>query len=185
MPAVIRGSIRPLLALGLIGWSISLVAPVRAGLLAPLLSVARPQLEASLARQCLSFSAGGDPQLQALMSRPCEALARPIAACLLSQTEASGRTLGVLTELIAGRFGDDSEVVVKRCLAITFGVPTDTFARVPLRRLAAAQGVRLGSMLNQPELPAPQAGCPPGAVLPASPAPGSAATVQPSKPKPP
>lgn len=182
MPAVIRSCLRPLLALGLIGLSVGPAAPAQAGLLAPLLSLARPQLEASLARQCVRYSAAGDAQLQALMSRPCEALARPIAACLLSQTEASGRTLGVISELIAGRFGDDSEVVVQRCLAITFGLPTDTFARVPLRRLAEAQAVRLGSMLTPAQAPSAPAACTSAVVAPQA-LTESAATVQSPKPK--
>ncbi|MEY3735067.1 MAG: hypothetical protein RLZZ624_125 [Cyanobacteriota bacterium] len=182
MPAVIRSSRWPLLALGLIGLSVAPAAPARAGLLAPLLSLARPQLEASLAQQCVRYSAAGDAQLQVLMNRPCQALARPIAACLLNQTEASGRTLGVISELIAGHFGDDSEVVVQRCLAITFGLPTDTFARVPLRRLAEAQAVRLGSISNPAQPPA--AGCAPAVGVPPR-LPESATTVQPLKPTPP
>lgn len=160
------------------------LAPAQAGLLTPLLSLARPQLEASLASQCLLFGAGADPQLQVALARPCEALARPIAACLITQTEASGRALGVIGDLIGGRFGEASETVVKRCLALTFGLPGDTFAAVPLKRLAEVHGIRLGSMLSRPALPGPPAaGQPAPGGTPASAPPGSPATMQPSKPQ--
>ncbi|MFM9087702.1 MAG: hypothetical protein ACKOPT_06130, partial [Cyanobium sp.] len=43
--------------------------------------------------------------------------------------------LGVLTEMLGGRFGDDSEVVVKRCLARLLGLPVDSLREVPLREL--------------------------------------------------
>lgn len=159
------------------------LAPAQAGLLTPLLSLARPQLEASLASQCLLYGAGPDPQLQVALARPCEALARPIAACLITQTEASGRALGVISEVIGGRFGDASEAVVKRCLALTFGLPGDTFAAVPLRRLAEVHGIRLGSMLSRPSLSVPPTtGMPPSSAAPVTPQ-GSTATMQPSKPQ--
>mgnify|MGYP006287339941 CR=1 FL=1 len=154
-------------------------APARAGWLAPLLALARPQLESSLARQCLAYGAGNDPQLLAALARPCDALARPIAGCLITQTEASGRAMAVITDLIGGRFGEASEVVVKRCLAITLGLPAETFAAVPLQRLAEVHGIRLGSLLSRPALPA---GPGPEGVAP-RPSGSSAAGVQPSKPE--
>ncbi|MFM8525500.1 MAG: hypothetical protein ACKOCM_07765 [Cyanobacteriota bacterium] len=159
-----------------------LLTPAQAGLLTPLLSLARPQLELSLARQCLVYSAGADSQLQNALARPCEALARPIAACLIHETEASGRALGVISDLISGRFGDASEAVVKRCLAITFGLPGDTFAAVPLRRLAEVHGIQLGSMLARPSLPGavPAKPVPAGGATVITPT-GSTATMQPSK----
>jgi hypothetical protein len=175
-----RRRLPPLLLAGLLlpGLGSGAVQPARAGLLTPLLSLARPQLESSLSRQCLTYTAGSDLQLQDAMAKPCAALARPIAGCLISQTEASGRAIGVISDLIAGRFGDASEVVVKRCLAITFGLPTDTFAGVPLRRLAEVHGIRLVSPLARPPLQTPQ---PPGA----NPGPegGSTTPMQPSKPE--
>jgi hypothetical protein len=169
----------PVLLAGLLlpGLGNGAAPPARAGLLTPLLSLARPQLESSLARQCLTYTAGSDLQLQDALAKPCEALARPIAGCLISQTEASGRAIGVISDLIAGRFGDASEVVVKRCLAITFGLPTETFTAVPLRRLAEVHGIRLMSPLARPPLQTPQ---PPGAT-PGSPG-GSTSTMQPSEP---
>jgi hypothetical protein len=55
--------------------------------------------------------------------------------------------MGVLTEVIGGRFGDDSEVIVKRCLARMFGLPADALMEVPLRELAKRFGTRVR---NQP-----------------------------------
>jgi hypothetical protein len=37
--------------------------------------------------------------------------------------------------MLSGRFGDDSEVVVKRCLARLLGLPADSLKDVPLRDL--------------------------------------------------
>jgi hypothetical protein len=86
----------------------------QASLLGPLLNLMRPQLEAP----------------------PCRALAGPTSRCLIEETERSGRSFGVMTELLAGRFGDDSEVVVKRCAGRLLGLPADSFMDVPIRDLA-------------------------------------------------
>ena len=61
------------------------------------------------------------------------------------ETDNSGRGLGVLTEVIGGRFGDDSEVVVKRCLARMFGLPADSLRNVTLRELGQRFRQRGGS----------------------------------------
>ena len=64
----------------------------------------------------------------------------------LHQTHPSGRPdgrgtpasleYGHFTELLAGRFGDDSEVVVKRCAGRLLGLPPESFQDVPIRELA-------------------------------------------------
>jgi hypothetical protein len=79
------------------------------------------------------------------MEEPCHKLAVPTSRCLIEETDSSGRGLGVLTELLAGRFGDDSEVVVKRCLARLFGLPADSLREVPLRDLGRRFGSRHGA----------------------------------------
>ena len=70
------------------------------------------------------------------MAPPCQALAGPTSRCLIEETERSGRSFGVMTELLAGRFGDDSEVVVKRCAGRLLGLPDDSFMDIPLQDLA-------------------------------------------------
>jgi hypothetical protein len=111
-------------------------APARAGLLTPLLQLIRPQLETRLVRTCVEMAGGGDQELARSLQDPCRLLAGPTSRCLIEETEHSGRSLGVLSELIGGRFGDDSEVVVKRCLARMFGLPPNSLDGVPLRELA-------------------------------------------------
>ncbi len=111
-------------------------APAEAGLLTPVLQLMRPQLETRLAQACVEMASGGDRELERSLRDPCRQLAGPTSRCLIEETDRSGRSLGVLTELIGGKFGDDSEVVVKRCMARMFGLPTNSLDGVPLRQLA-------------------------------------------------
>jgi hypothetical protein len=115
--------------------------PARAGLMRPVLMLLRPQLENRLTRVCVETASAGREDLEKSLQDPCRKLAVPTSKCLVEETDNSGRSLGVLTEMISGRFGDDSEEVVKRCLARMFGLPTDSLRDVPLREL----GRRLGS----------------------------------------
>ena len=110
--------------------------PAQAGLLGPLLQLMRPQVETRITAACQQWASGGDPSLEARMAPPCRALAGPTSRCLVEEAERSGRSMGVITELLAGRFGDDSEVVVKRCAGRLLGLPADSFMDVPIRDLA-------------------------------------------------
>ena len=131
-------------------------SPAAAGLLMPMLQLVRPQIEHRLAKVCVEAAAGGNTDLERTLVQPCRQLARPTSQCLVEETDRTGRGLGVVTELLAGRFGDDSEVVVKRCLARLFGLPADSLNQVPLRALAK----RFGSANSNQ---APPAGPSPGA----------------------
>ena len=117
----------------------------QASLLAPVLQLMRPQLENQLVRACLNSSSGGNPELRRTLEEPCRKLAVPTSRCLIEETESSGRGLGVLSELLGGRFGDDSEVIVKRCLARLFGLPADSLKVVPLKDLGRRFGSRQGA----------------------------------------
>lgn len=110
--------------------------PVEAGLLKPVLMLMRPQLERRLTEVCVETAAGGRDDLAKSLQDPCRKLAAPTSKCLIEETDATGRGLGVLTEMLGGRFGGDTEVVVKRCLARMFGLPADSLREVPLRDLA-------------------------------------------------
>ena len=119
-----------------------------AGVWRPLLVLLRPQLEARLAKACVEAASGDNPELASRLQDPCRKLAAPTSRCLIEETESTGRGMGVLTGLMRGRFGDDSEVVVKRCLARLLGLPADTLRDVPLQELAR----RFGSLgLPRPE----------------------------------
>ena len=102
--------------------------PARAGLMRPVLMLIRPEV-------CLEAAAGGQEDLERTLRDPCRKIAGPTSRCLIEETDASGRGLGVLTEMLGGRFGDDSEAVVKRCLARMFGLPSESLRDVPLREL--------------------------------------------------
>lgn len=135
---------KPLRILMLLTAAAALVAPAapaRAGLLRPVLMLLRPQLENQLTRVCVETVSAGRADLEKSLQDPCRKLAVPTSKCLIEETDNSGRSLGVLTEMVSGRFGDDSEEVVKRCLARMFGLPTDSLRDMPLREL----GRRFGS----------------------------------------
>lgn len=115
--------------------SLGAALPAQAGLLSPLLWFARPKIEKRLAKECLAITAGEDIELKERMKPACKEFAKPVTKCLLKETEATGRTFGVIVELIRGEFGDDSEVVVKRCSSSFFGLPVTTFEEIPLREI--------------------------------------------------
>lgn len=130
-----------LLALALIALQPS--SPAQAGLLRPLLDLMRPTLESRLAQACVKQLAAGDASLETLLQKPCQTVAAPTSRCLIEETDNTGRGLGILSEMLAGRFGDDSEVVVKRCLARQLGLPASSLQDLPLRELVRRYGARM------------------------------------------
>ena len=115
---------------------------VQAGLLQPLLQMMRPKLERELADQCEALAKqalqGAELDLEPFSSmgkQPCQALAKPVSECLIRETSRSGRELGVISELLSGRIGDDAEVVIKRCLASLLGLQATDLQVVPLSEL--------------------------------------------------
>ena len=118
------------------------IGAAQAGLLQPLLQMMRPKLENQLADQCqqLAKQALTNVELDIepfsnLGEQPCQAIAKPVSECLLRETSRSGRELGVISELLAGRIGDDAEVVIKRCLASLLGLQATDLQDVPLSEL--------------------------------------------------
>ena len=112
---------------------------VQAGLLQPLLQLMRPRLESQLADQCqqIAKQALRDAELDfeplsSIGEQPCQAVAKPVSECLIRETSRSGRELGVISELLSGRIGDDAEVVIKRCLASLLGLQATDLQDVPL-----------------------------------------------------
>ncbi len=110
--------------------------PAQAGLLRPVLQLLRPQLEARLANLCVGWLGGGDGALAASLEKPCRQLAAPVSRCLVEETDASGNSLAVVTDLLSGRLGETSELVVKRCAARLLGLPPDSLREVPLLDIA-------------------------------------------------
>lgn len=116
---------------------LQLVVPVLlTSLLLPVLQLMRPQLEQRLKTVCVETAAAGNAALAAKLEAPCGQLARPTSQCLVEETAASGRSLAVLSEVIRGDFGADSERVLKRCLARMLGLPADSLQPIPLKELA-------------------------------------------------
>ena len=121
----------------------------RAGLLEPLLQLMRPRVEQQLAGECqrLAKRAIGRIETSSLplgelisgidetVLQPCRDLALPASECLIREASRSGRELGIVSELISGRVGDDTQVVVKRCLASLLGLPATGLQDLPLKDL--------------------------------------------------
>ena len=98
----------------------------RAGLLQPVLQMLRPRLEAELTDTCTSLvgeATGGLEGIETLAKGPCRSAAKPMSECLIREAGRSGRELEVLSELIRGTVGDNSTLVIRRCVSSLMGLP--------------------------------------------------------------
>lgn len=132
----------PLLLLALLGTHDTTNLPARAGMLKPLLQLLQPSVENRLADQCKKLAAQAidrewvsETLVRQAVEQPCRSLARPVSECLIRETSRSGREWGVLTELLRGQIGDDSDVVIKRCLATLLGLPSSDLETIPVQEL--------------------------------------------------
>ena len=116
-----------------------------AGLFQPLIQLLQPRIERQLVSQCRQLAEQAldgvadeiAPQswLNSAVEQPCRTLARPVSECLIRETSRSGRELGVLTELLRGKVGDDAAVVIQRCLASLTGLPQSSLKQIPVQEL--------------------------------------------------
>lgn len=123
----------------------TLAVEAKAGLMTPLLQWIRPTLEQRLAGECQRLAKEaldridtstlplGElvAELDEAVGPPCRELARPASECLIREASRSGRELGIFSELISGRVGDDTQVVVQRCLASLLGLPAAGLQDLP------------------------------------------------------
>ena len=117
----------------------------KAGLFQPLIQLLQPRIERQLVSECLllaeqaldGVAAEIAPKswLNSAVEQPCRTLARPVSECLIRETSRSGRELGVLTELLRGRVGDDARAVISRCLASLTGLSQSSLNRSPVQEL--------------------------------------------------
>ena len=117
----------------------------KAGLLQPLIQLLQPRIERQLVSECrqlaeqaldgVAAEIAPKSWLNSAVEQPCRTLARPISECLIRETSRSGRELGVLTELLRGRVGDDASVVIQRCLASLTGLPQSSLDQSPVQEL--------------------------------------------------
>jgi len=124
-----------LLLLGLL-WP----ATAQAGLWRPVLNLMRPQLEDRLTQACVEGLAGKQPTLASQLERPCRQLAAPTSRCLVQETDASGKGLAVLKELLQRELGPEGERIVKRCVARQLGLPASSLDGLSLRELSQRAG---------------------------------------------
>jgi hypothetical protein len=118
--------------------AVAILSPIpkaSAGLLSPLLGLARGSIENRITAQCLTLTTQRKDALMDVMRPPCNSLAKPLTDCLIEETERSGQTIRVFKELLTNEFGDASELVVKRCMAATFKLPRTSFDAIPVRQL--------------------------------------------------
>ena len=116
-----------------------------AGLLRPLIQLLQPRIERRLVSECRQLTEqvfndmapeiAAGRLLNSAMEQPCRSVARPVSECLIRETSRSGRELGVLTELLEGRVGDDAGVVIQRCLESLTGLPHTSLNSIPVQEL--------------------------------------------------
>ena len=116
-----------------------------AGLFHPLIQLLQPRIERQLVSQCRQLAEQAldgvadeiapKSWLNSAVEQPCRTLARPVSECLIRETSRSGRELGVLTELLRGKVGDDAAVVIQRCLASLTGLPQSSLKQIPVQEL--------------------------------------------------
>ncbi len=111
-----------------------------AGLWRPVLNMMRPQLEDRLTQACVEGLAGKQPNLASQLERPCRQLAAPTSRCLVQETDASGKGLAVLSELLQRELGPEGERIVKRCIARQLGLPASSLDGLSLRELTQRSG---------------------------------------------
>ena len=109
-----------------------LSSPARAGLLRPMLDAIKPRIERQLNQECLQLIQREAPSISHLLEPTCRSVAKPAAECLVEETSRSGRELGVITEMLSGRLGDDGETVIRRCLASLIGINSTTLEKFVL-----------------------------------------------------
>ena len=116
-----------------------------AGLFQPLIQLLQPRIERQIVSQCRQLAEQAldgvadeiapKSWLNSAVEQPCRTLARPVSECLIRETSRSGRELGVLTELLRGKVGDDAAVVIQRCLASLTGLPQSSLKQIPVQEL--------------------------------------------------
>ncbi|MEX1317971.1 MAG: hypothetical protein AB1Z22_12720 [Synechococcaceae cyanobacterium] len=131
----------PVLLLALLLAGPLLAGPAQAGLLRPVLEVMRPQLEKRITEACVDGLAGEVPELATQLQGPCRQLASRTSSCLVRETDASGKGLAVLSELMQRDLGPESERIVKRCIAQLVGLPANSLEGLSLQQLAQRFGV--------------------------------------------
>ena len=117
----------------------------RAGLLQPLIQLLQPRIERRLISECRQLTEqvlndfapdiASSRVLKLAVEQPCRTIAGPVSECLIRETSRSGQELGVLTELLEGRVGDDAGVVIERCVASLTGLPRSSLKTIPLQQL--------------------------------------------------
>ncbi len=125
-----------LLLLGCLLWP----KAAQAGLWRPVLNLMRPQLEDRLTQACVEGLSGKQPQLASQLEGPCRQLAAPTSRCLVKETDASGKGLAVLNELLKRELGPEGERIVKRCIARQLGLPATSLDGLSLRDLTQRSG---------------------------------------------
>jgi hypothetical protein len=106
----------------------------------PVLNLMRPRLEDRLTQVCVDGLAGKQPKLASQLERPCRQLAAPTSRCLVQETDASGKGLAVLSELLQRELGPEGERIVKRCIARQLGLPASSLDGLSLRELTQRSG---------------------------------------------
>jgi len=120
-----------------------------ASIFKPLLNLLKPQLQNSLYSECVKIIGGTDQNLIEISSKACRLIVQPISNCLINQADESGKTLIIIKEIIQSKFGDASEIVVKRCFASILMLPINSFQNIPLKQIFNKIPLTEGSKSNE------------------------------------
>lgn len=98
----------------------------------PALLLIKPQVEQQLKKECINLFSGQNIIMQEAVSKPCRALASPIADCLIREADKSNNVMKIISEILSKNFGEGSEVVTKACIAKALKIPVETLKELPL-----------------------------------------------------
>lgn len=105
------------------------------GILLPLMMLLKPQVKSHIKQECVKMTAGTNDVLVEAMSKPCQLIAESLSDCLIKEAENSGKILPIVSDVISRNYGDASEAVTKKCIALTLGLPKNSLDKVPLAAL--------------------------------------------------
>ena len=105
------------------------------GVLLPLMMLLKPQVKSHIRQECVKMTAGTNNILIEAMSKPCQLIAESLSDCLIKEAENSGKILPIVSDVISRNYGDASEALTKKCIALTLGLPKNSLDKVPLAAL--------------------------------------------------
>ena len=112
--------------------------PVYFGILLPLMMLLKPQVKSHIKQECVKITSGTNSVLVKAMDKPCKLIAKSMSDCIIKEAEKSGKILSIVSDLFSKNYGEASEAVTKKCVALTLGLPKNSLDKLPLAALLEA-----------------------------------------------